>query len=387
MILISKYLPEWAAKLPNGDKITLRQMAQHTAGLFDYADDIIGGGATDPAALEKSYTPEELVQHAVDNGKPYFAPGEGWHYSNTGYVLLGMIAEKLTGQTLNELYQKRIFEPLGLQTAVLIEGVPQPGQITTDGYWWNPDGSLVNTTNWNGSQGWAAGANAMTASDLATYGQGLAAGKLFKNPDSLKQMLTFDDRSLMSLGMSYGLGLFNVGNGYWGHAGQTLGFQSIWFTNPDENITVVGLTNSANFTAQEFLNALNIVKQGHALPLPGLGLLPSLTLPISWEWVKTESPAGVEEVKPGTGVTLIQDGTATVRNSACGTYANGTYTVDADQRITFKFDAPDPACTTPGDAVKLAELLANATYWQFRDGYLAVELAADGGTLLFKYIQ
>jgi len=382
--LLSKHLPEWAAKLPNGDKITLRQMAQHTAGLWDYADDIIGNGAADPAALEKSYTPTELVQYAADKGQPYFAPGEGWHYSNTGYILLGMIAEKLTGQTLAELYQQRIFEPLGLKTAVLIEGVPQPGQITTDGYWWNPDGSRVNSTNWNGSQGWAAGANAMTAADLATYGEGLAAGKLFKNADSLKQMLTFDDRALMHLGASYGLGLFNVGNGYWGHGGQTLGFQSIWLTNPDEKITVVGLTNSANFSAQEFINALNILKQGHALPLPAVGLLPELAFPIDWEWVQTESPTGITEVQTGTIVTLINDGTATVKNSSCGTYANGTYTVDADQRIAFKFDAPDAACTTPGDAVKLAELLTHAAFWQFRDGYLAIELVADGGTLLFK---
>jgi hypothetical protein len=212
----------------------------------------------------------------------------------------------------------------------------------------------------------------------------LAAGKLFKNADSLKQMLTFDDRALISLGASYGLGLFNMSEGYWGHGGQTLGFQSIWFTNPDEQTTIVGLTNSANFSAQEFVNALNILKQGHALPLPGLGLLPELALPVDWEWVKTESPAGIEDVKPGTSVTLIKDGTATVKHGACGTYANGTYTVDADQRIAFKFDAPDPACTTPGNAVKLAELLTNAAYWQFRDGYLAIELAADGGTLLFE---
>ena len=175
-----------------------------------------------------------------------------------------------------------------------------------------------------------------------------------------------------------------MGNGYWGHAGQTLGFQTIWFTNPDEQTTVVGLTNSANFSAQEFINALNILKQGHALPLPGLGLLPELALPIDWEWVKTESPTGITEVPTGTVVTLIQDGTATVKNSLCGPYANGTYAVDADQRLSFKFDAPDPACTTPGDAAKLAELLTHAAYWKFRDGYLAIELAADGGTLLFK---
>jgi hypothetical protein len=81
---------------------------------------------------------------------------------------------------------------------------------------------------------------------------------------------------------------------------------------------------------------------------------------------------------------LINDGTATLKNGSCGIYTNGTYTVDADQRIAFKFDAPDPACTNPGDAAKLAELLTHAASWQFRDGLLAIELATDGGTLLFK---
>jgi hypothetical protein len=199
----------------------------------------------------------------------------------------------------------------------------------------------------------------------------------------MKQMLTFDDRALMSLGASYGLGLFNVGNGYWGHAGQTLGFQSIWLTNPEEKITVVGLTNSANFSAQEFINALNILKQGHALPLPAVGLLPELAIPIDWEWVQTESPTGITEVPPGTVLSMIHDGTATVKNGSCATYANGTYTVDADQRIAFKFDAPDAACINPGDAAKLADLLTHAAFWHFQDGYLAIELAADGGTLLF----
>jgi D-alanyl-D-alanine carboxypeptidase len=135
--MLSDWLPEQAAQLPNGDPMTLRQLAQHTVGLWDYGDDIIDGGVDDPDLLEKGYTPEELVQHAVDSGTPYFAPGEGgkWKYSNTGYILLGMIAEKVTGQSLGELYQERIFDPLGLETAVLIEGVPQEGEITMQGYW------------------------------------------------------------------------------------------------------------------------------------------------------------------------------------------------------------------------------------------------------------
>ncbi len=88
---LSQYLPDQAALLPNGDQITIRQMAQHTAGLYDYADNIIAAGLSDPAALEAGFSPAELVQDAVDNGTPYFAPGEEgqWHYSNTGYVSVG----------------------------------------------------------------------------------------------------------------------------------------------------------------------------------------------------------------------------------------------------------------------------------------------------------
>ncbi len=379
---LSKWLPEWAAKLPNGDNMTLRQIAQHTAGLWDYADDIIGGGLADPAKMKQSYTPAELMQYCVDKGKPYFAPGEDWHYSNCGYILLGLIAEKAAGQSLSELYQQRIFDPLGLKTAVLIEGVPQPGEITTAGYYWN-NGQRLNVTNWNASQGWAAGANAMTAADLAAYGEALGAGQLFKQSDTLKQMLTFDNRSSMSVGMPYGLGLMDVGDGYWGHEGQTLGFQSLWFTNPDKHITVVGLSNSGNFSGFNFLNVLNILNQQGAQPLAAVGLLP-LNLPVTWEWVQQQSPTGVTDIQPGTTLFLAKTGTATVRNGLCGIYANGTFTVDGDQRISFKFGAPEASCTTPGDAAKLTELLSNAAYWQFRDGMLAIELAADGGTLLFK---
>ena len=190
---LSKWLPEQAAALPNGDQMTLHQLAQHTTGVWDYADDIIGAGTTDPEKLEQSYTPDELVQYAIDNGTPDFAPGEEgqWKYSNTGYILLGMVIEAASGEAIGDLYQSRIFDPLGLETAVFIEDVPDAGEITA-GYWWMDDGDIINTTDWNVSQGWAAGGIAMTAEDLLTYAKALSAGELFKDPDSLTQMLTFD---------------------------------------------------------------------------------------------------------------------------------------------------------------------------------------------------
>ncbi|NIV29804.1 MAG: serine hydrolase, partial [Anaerolineae bacterium] len=89
--------------------MTLRQLAQHTSGIWDYGDPIIGEAAADPAKLEIGYAPEELVQYAVDNGTPDFAPGEEgqWNYSNTGYILMGMIIEKAAGKSLGDLYRER----------------------------------------------------------------------------------------------------------------------------------------------------------------------------------------------------------------------------------------------------------------------------------------
>jgi len=260
---LNKWLPEWAAKIPNGGKMTLRQLAQHTSGAWDYADKIIGDAANDPAKLAQGYTPAELVQYAIDNGTPDFAPGEEgkWKYSNTGYILLGMVLEKATSQTLGDLYKARIFDPLGLKTAALIEGVPAAAEIT-DGYWWTEDGKINNTTNWNVSQGWAAGGIAMTTEELLTYGKALAAGKLFKNPDTLAAMLTFNPNAMNGL-IGYGLGLQDFSKvgvpGSWGHGGQTAGFQSLWYTNPETGVTVVGLTNSAAYLAYSFLEVASLL--------------------------------------------------------------------------------------------------------------------------------
>lgn len=262
---LSKWLPDQATAIQNGEQMTLRQLAQHTTGVWDYADAIIGAGTTDPVKLIEAYTPEELVQYAIDNGTPDFAPGEEgqWNYSNTGYILLGMVIEAASGEKLGDMFQSRIFDPLGLESALFIEDVPEAGVIT-NGYWWTDDGERLDTTNWNVSQGWAAGGIAMTAEDLLTYAKALSAGELFQNPDSLTQMLTFDPNGMDGV-MPYGLGLtdyYRIAPGYWGHSGQTAGFDSLWYTNPETGVTVVGLTNSAAYGASSFLTLLPIITGG-----------------------------------------------------------------------------------------------------------------------------
>jgi D-alanyl-D-alanine carboxypeptidase len=244
-----------AAQVPNGEQMTLRQLANHTTGIWDYGDPILEAGATDTSLRQKTFTPEEIMAYALENGEPQFDPGEDGAYSNTNYILLGMALEKATGQSMAELYQTRIFTPLALNNTFLLEGVPEEGQIV-DGYFTpesenDEEAGLVNATDWNATQGWTAGAIASNAEDMAIYTETLASGELFSDPDSLAQMTAFQEVDPVKFGLMSGYGL-GVGvfpleaAEAWGHTGGTTGFATLIMTIPEKDTNLVYLTNSAN---------------------------------------------------------------------------------------------------------------------------------------------
>jgi D-alanyl-D-alanine carboxypeptidase len=244
---LDKWLPEWAVKIPNGDQITLRMLGQNHTGIPDYADIVIGkaisGDSLDEASLEKGFTPGELVDFALTI-EPKFAPGEGWEYSTTNFILLAMAIEKATGKTIDQLYQERIFAPLEMDHTYLLDGVPDKGAIIP-GYWSLENGEVVDVTNWNGSQGWSGGGIVSTAEDMAKYVEALAKGTLFKDPASLKQMTDFGDGAVASFsGYGQGVGIWSAEPFAWGHAGQTPGFQSLFTIYPEQDARVVFLANS-----------------------------------------------------------------------------------------------------------------------------------------------
>jgi CubicO group peptidase (beta-lactamase class C family) len=297
-----------------------------------------------------------------------------------------MIIESLTGESLTDLFQTRIFDPLGLESAVFIESVPQTGEITTQGYWWTEEGERLNTTGWNASQGWAAGAAAMTAEDLAAYGKALAAGELFKNPDTLMEMLTFTPEAINGVGAPYGLGLFDVaGDGsVWGHAGQTLGFQSLWFNDPEEGIIVVGLTNSATYKADGLLNVLQILEGDGALPVGPYTLLP-IGLPTKWQWAQFVTPVETTEIDAtaSLALTLGKDQSVLIVDPECG-IATGNYTVDGLGNIDFNIDASTLTCDADSLVGQFVQHLNDAVKWHFDNGQLIIELPVDGGSLIFN---
>jgi D-alanyl-D-alanine carboxypeptidase len=154
-----------------------------------------------------------------------------------------------------ELYQTRIFTPLGMANTLLLEGVPEEGQLA-QGYFTaegedDEAAELVNATDWNASQAWTAGAIVSTAEDMALYTEALASGALFSDPDSLAQMTAFQEVDPLKFGLMTGYGL---GVGVlpldaveaWGHTGGTPGYGALIMTIPEKDTNVVYLTNSSN---------------------------------------------------------------------------------------------------------------------------------------------
>ncbi|MCF6271691.1 MAG: beta-lactamase family protein [Rhodobacteraceae bacterium] len=264
---LGDWLPEWADKIPNGKDMTIRQFANHTSGLRDYGDEVLTWAVEGTNEnLRQYFSPEELVDYAIGAGAPEFRPGEEgkWSYSSTGYILLGMIIEKATGKKLEDIYRERIFAPLRMQSAKQVVDVPVVGEMANGYYWLTPE-QRINTTYWSVSQAWAAGGLIMTAEDLLTYIHALSRGRLFANPETLDLMLEFENSALEADVFPYGLGVMDFStvegaSGFWGHEGQTTGFQSLWLSNPETGVTIIGLSNSASFNAWGLLAIATILK-------------------------------------------------------------------------------------------------------------------------------
>lgn len=245
---ISQWVPEMAAIVPNGDQITIDMLLTHTSGIYDYINGLaedgpLSAGAYDKEVLTQAYTPEELVDLAVESGEPYFEPDAAgqWMYSNTGYILLGMIIEAATGKTYEQNLQERIFEPLELENTFLVNGQPEPG-LLPQGYLQTPFD--YTTGEWNLSQGWSAGAVVSDAEEFAVFLKALFSGELFQDQGTIELMLESARPGYFSEDVYYGHGMFYK-NGLLGHGGQALGFQSDVGYLPDEDVTIVIWGNSA----------------------------------------------------------------------------------------------------------------------------------------------
>ncbi len=243
---IEKWLPGVIQGNGYDDKqITIRQLLNHTSGIAEYTR----SKSFDLMDTKKSYRAEELVKMGISM-PPDFAPGKSWSYSNTGYVLLGILIETVTGNSYAEEIENRIIEPLELSNTFLpgnssvIPGTKHArGYIQLDGA-----SEPKDVTYYNPSMGSSAGDMISTADDLNKFFSYLLGGKLLKE-QQLKQMLTTVRTGEAALGR-YGLGIYETklpnGVSIWGHGGSIPGF-----------VTFAGGTLGGKHTLAVNLNSLN----------------------------------------------------------------------------------------------------------------------------------
>lgn len=239
-----------------GDAISIRQLLGHRSGLADYVED--GDDDRDglPDFLElliaepgRFWTPEETIGYVKDRLPPLFPPGAGYHYTDTGYQLLGLVCQNASGRALNELYRERLFGPLGMDHTYLEfydEPIPSiPGRGLSHVYFQDYD-----YTGWtSASADWAGGGLVSTTEDLSRFLRAFADDEIFLDPASKAAMLAWAPTG--SAGVDYGLGVARIdldaagliGAGeIYGHDGFPQSFLFYW---PKQDVTIAGTLNQA----------------------------------------------------------------------------------------------------------------------------------------------
>ncbi|MEV8323408.1 serine hydrolase domain-containing protein [Kitasatospora sp. NPDC056731] len=206
----------------DGRKITVHQILQHTSGLPDYTHFL------PDQSLSQYHEPRDLLDLALAQ-KPDFEPGKGWKYCNTGYLIAGLIIQKVTGRPAGEEITRRVIDRIGLRHTYF----PAQGDMTVHerhphGYVTEePGGQPLDVTEQDMSWAWTAGALVSTNSDLNRFFRALLGGELLA-PAQLAQMQVTVPAEYMGPGGRYGLGLasrpLSCGGVYWGHGGTLPGY-------------------------------------------------------------------------------------------------------------------------------------------------------------------
>ena len=257
---VSKY----AAFVPNGPNITLRMLANMTSGLFNYTEDdpFVNKILGDPNHV---WTPRQLVDVGLAH-PPYFAPGTGFHYSNTNTVLLGMIIEQVTGKPIRQVFAEKLFKPLKLTQTVWPTTSAMPTPFAHGYTMQTLDGKEADATFRDPSWAFTAGALISTLHDLRIWGDSYTTGSLI-SPAMQKERTTWLAVPPNTPERAYGLGI-GIDHSWLGHTGELPGYNSSANYLPARKATVVVLVNS-DIPAAKANPAPQIFKALTAVLTPG----------------------------------------------------------------------------------------------------------------------
>lgn len=249
---VEKYLSReaWFSRLPNAKDITVRQLMNHTSGLvrYEFKEQFTKDLTAQP---DKFWKPAELVSYLLDE-KPPFAAGQGWDYSDTNYIVLGMIIERVTGKKYYDLVAQRFLKSYKLTNTVPSESRQIRGLIQGYAGEGNPfggkdaviqDGKFVINPQFE----WTGGGYASTTEDLARWAKLMYEGKSVP-PELLPQMLDGVTAPMLGKDVKYGLGAIirqtPLGTAY-GHSGFFPGYITEMMYFPDKKIALAMQVNTS----------------------------------------------------------------------------------------------------------------------------------------------
>ncbi|MDQ3692236.1 MAG: beta-lactamase family protein [Chloroflexota bacterium] len=243
LLSLDDHLEQFITGIPNEEEITLRQLLNMTAGIYNYVyDPLISVDYVEDPLLP--FTPEQAVEIVRAHGEADFAPGEQTVYSDTNYILLGVIIEQVTGRSVADEITERVIVPLGL-TRTSFATTPEMPEPYIHGYTAvDPGDPLRDVTRSNPDIPWTAGAIISTLADLRTWAEALADGTLL-SPEMQAERLDFQTLIPEPVYVGYGLGVASV-NSLIGHNGGILGYSSWMVHEPESGATIVTVTNRAS---------------------------------------------------------------------------------------------------------------------------------------------
>ena len=225
-----------------GSQISIAQLLRHRSGVFDYA--------TNPQFFERvasaptrQWSALDLLNEGIEGGTPYFRPGEGLAYSDTGYVLLGMIIEAITGSPLATAYRERLLEPFALKHTYLEGREPAVDWPLSHAF-----AGAVDTSFFDPSfDTFGGGGLVSTSADLDRFISSLLGGSVFAKEETLLSMMEGTDAPAATgtrkTRTAAGLSQFSIADHlFWGHLGH---WNSFMLHSIDEDITICGTFNQA----------------------------------------------------------------------------------------------------------------------------------------------
>ncbi|MGW2647293.1 serine hydrolase domain-containing protein [Streptomyces sp. NPDC001393] len=275
MVGLDDPIGKYVGGVPDGNRITLRQLAGMRSGLFNYSEDP-GFYKALTSNPQRSFTPHQLLAYSFRH-PVLFPPGQKFFYSNTNLILLGLVVEKESGQHLGDYLKQHVLDPAGMKHTLFPAGNEFPTPHAQGYTRQTANGEEADAADWNPSWGWAAGAMISDLQDLRVWAPTVATGRF---PDGTRMVGAATQQQRLTTpqtgsirGAGYGLGIFDV-QGWIGHNGSLPGYESLTVYLPSTRTTLVALLDTdTGYRSQEPSTALGeaitkIISPAHVYNLP-----------------------------------------------------------------------------------------------------------------------